>query len=150
MDNGIQLNSKVVWQCDSEGYLVSLIELSKQNGDWGKSGWLIPAGCVEIEPPTEREGFVLKWLYEQWEYEEIIPEENIEAQKSPQIDPQENLNREFIEEKEELLKAYLTAELYEDDDLRREIRLELQELEIKYSEEMEQIKTEEDLKEVSA
>lgn len=144
------MSKKIVWQCDLDGYLLSEVGLSKQNGDWGKSGWLIPAGCVEIEPLENKEGFTLRWLDEQWEYEEIISEENLEVKEIPKIDPQENLNREFVEEKEELLKAYLTAELYEDDDLKREIRSELQELEIKYFEEAGKIKIEEDLKEVQS
>lgn len=144
------MNKKNVWQCDLEGYLLSEVELSKPNGDWGKSGWLIPAGCVEIEPPAKKEGFALKWLDEEWKYEEIILEEELENEKMPEVDPQEVLNWQFVQEKEDLLKAYVTAELYEDDDLKREIRLELQELEIKYSEEAEKIKVEEELKEVQS
>lgn len=142
------MNKKNVWQCDMEGYLIGSTILSKQAGDLGKSGWLIPADCVETEPPKEKEGFTLKWLGEKWEYEKIIPEESLGMMTMPEIDFQEHLNREFVREKDELLKAYLTAELYEDDDLKQEIRSELQVLEVKYSKDAELLDQGKLLKEV--
>ena len=127
------MGKKMVWQCDSEGYLLAEIELSKKAGDVGKKGkWLIPAGCVEIEPPEMKEGFCLRWIGNEWSYEEA-PEEKVDEElKERKIEPLERLNQEFGSEKKQISSAFLTAQLRNDHSLIVELQEELQELEKDY------------------
>ena len=125
------MSLKKVWQCDEDGKLVGAIELSEVGGDFGRDGWLIPAGCVETEPPEAQEGYLLKWNEVAWEFEKIeaLSEEEVE---SPKINLRERLNQEYSKEKGELLEAFLTAQIHDDLETQYEIRSELRELEISY------------------
>lgn len=62
-----------VYQYDEKNYFKG--ELTLDSSDKSPSGtWNIPARCVEIEPPTEKEGYKRKWSGSGWEYEEIPKE----------------------------------------------------------------------------
>ena len=127
------MDRKMVWQCDSEGYLLGKIELSKKSGDIGKKGkWLIPAGCVEEEPLPMKEGFQIRWVDGKWNYEEMAEEKVAEEPIERKIEPLERLNQEFGSEKEQISSAFLTAQLRDDQELITELQEELQELEKDY------------------
>ena len=132
------MDTKTVWQCDGGGNLMEEIVLSKDTGDLGKDGWLIPAGCVEEEPPEMKEGFLLCWSDEQWSYKEI-PEPVKEEVTENKVDLQEVLNFEFIDQKRELLEAYLTAQIRGDIETQEEIQEELRDLEVDYAQKREMI-----------
>lgn len=128
------MTKKTVWQCDEEGRLVGIIELSEVGGDWGRDGWLIPAGCVETEPPEAPEEYLLRWAGSTWEIEKIeTPCKEKEAESS-RVNLRERLNQEYSKEKGELLEAFLTAQIHDDLETQYEIRSELKELEITYGE----------------
>lgn len=66
--------TKTVYQIDEKGYFDSAIILD--DSDKSPSGkWNIPARCVEIEPPAEKDGYKIKWTGAGWEYEEEPKEE---------------------------------------------------------------------------
>ena len=127
------MTEKIVWQCDENGKLIGIIELSEASGDFGRDGWLIPAGCVESEPPESQDGYWLRWDGAIWEFkkEEISSEEK--EFENPQVNLRERLNQEYSNEKSELLEAFLTAQIHDDLEIQYEIRNELKQLEIGYA-----------------
>lgn len=62
-----------VYQYDEKNYYTGFLILD--SSDKSPSGaWNIPARCVEIAPPAEKEGYKRKWSGSGWEYEEIPKE----------------------------------------------------------------------------
>lgn len=59
---------KKVCQLDEQGIYVgqTSADLSPEEADNGV--YLMPAGCVDIEPPEGKKGFVAKWTGAAWEY----------------------------------------------------------------------------------
>lgn len=59
---------KKVCQLDEQGIYVGQTDadLSPEEADNGV--YLMPAGCVDIEPPEGKKGFVAKWTGAAWEY----------------------------------------------------------------------------------
>lgn len=63
------MKTKTVYQYDDDFYFDTAIVLD--DSDKSPSGnWNIPARCVEIEPPAEKEGFKIKYVDGAWTYEE--------------------------------------------------------------------------------
>ena len=58
-----------VYQTNDSGYFVGVT--SADQDPLNPNNWLIPAGCVEIEPPAHKEGFLLFWSGGEWSYEDI-------------------------------------------------------------------------------
>lgn len=60
--------TKKVCQLNEQGIYVgvTVADLSPEEAENGV--YLMPAGCVDIEPPKEKKGFVAKWTGEGWEY----------------------------------------------------------------------------------
>lgn len=125
-----QSENKIVWQCDANGYLVGSIELSKKYGDWGKSGWLIPARCVEAVPPKPQEGFRLRWHHHQWEQEEILQE--VQEELSFEYNHRQRLNEEFQSRKRDLMESFFSAQMSENEVLQKEIQEEFSDLKLEY------------------
>ena len=59
---------KKVCQLDEQGIYVGQTDadLSPEEADNGV--YLMPAGCVDIDPPEDKKGFVVKWTDKAWEY----------------------------------------------------------------------------------
>lgn len=59
---------KKVCQLDEQGIYVGQTDadLSPEEADNGV--YLMPAGCVDTDPPEDKKGFVAKWTGEAWEY----------------------------------------------------------------------------------
>ena len=127
------MTEKTVWQCDENGKLIGIIELSEAGGDFGRDGWLIPAGCVEIEPPKAIDGYCSKWSGTIWELEKTEISSEEKERENPKINLRERLNEEYSKEKSELLEAFLTAQIHDDLAVQYEIRNELKEVEIGYA-----------------
>ena len=126
------MENKKVWQCDVDGLIVAVVELSSQAGDYGKDGWLIPAGCVEKEPPKDKDGYIQRWNGNKWEYVKIeFVEDDLPIE--PEQDSRNRLNSEFAGEKAELTAAFVTAQMRNDVITQNEIREELKELEADYA-----------------
>lgn len=63
------MKTKTVYQYDDDFYFDTAIVLD--DSDKSPSGnWNIPARCVEIAPPIEKEGFKIKYVDGAWTYEE--------------------------------------------------------------------------------
>lgn len=72
------METKNVYRYDDKNYFEHKIVLDDTDRSPVSGAWQIPAYCVEIEPPAEKEGFKIKWNGENWEYEE-------EEQKEPEL-----------------------------------------------------------------
>lgn len=67
------METRKVYQYDEKNYYKE--ELILDSSDKSPSGsWNIPARCVKVEPPVEKEGYKRKWNGSGWEYEEISKE----------------------------------------------------------------------------
>ena len=55
-----QLNDKVIYVGQTDA------DLSPEEAE--KGVYLMPAGCVDVDPPEDKKGFVAKWTGEGWEY----------------------------------------------------------------------------------
>lgn len=63
------MEKKIVYLYDDKNYFKTVLTLD--DTDRSPSGrWNVPARCVEIAPPEEKEGFKIKWNGTAWEYEE--------------------------------------------------------------------------------
>ena len=62
------MKTKTVYQYDDDFYFENAIVLD--DSDKSPSGaWQVPARCVEIAPPSEKEGFKIKYVDGAWQYE---------------------------------------------------------------------------------
>ena len=85
------MKTKTVYQYDDDFYFENAIVLD--DSDKSPSGaWQVPARCVEVAPPSEKEGFKIKWNGFAWEYEE---EEKEQEQPKPTF---EELKQQKIQE----------------------------------------------------
>lgn len=61
-------------------------ELILDNTDKSPSGrWNIPANCIEIKPPTEKEGFNITWNGTAWKYVGIPRETQLEPTEEEKL-----------------------------------------------------------------
>ena len=139
----MQPKTKTVWQVDEYGLIREVVTLSESGGDFKEGQWLIPAGCVEVEPLPEKEGYCDRWNGETWEYAEIQLTDEVEP--GEEINPPttaellNRLNGEFESLKSEITGAFLTAQIKEDLELQEELKAELEELEADYKVKKEKI-----------
>ena len=139
----MQPKTKTVWQVDEFGLIYEAVTLSERAGDYKEGQWLIPAGCVELEPLPEKEGFVNRWNGEAWEYTEIKLTDEVPEIEEQFIWTQERLmgklNAELMADKAELTDAFTTAQMRNDTMLQQELREELKELDKDYKVKLELI-----------
>ncbi len=69
------METKNVYRYDEKNYFEHKVVLDDTDRSPVSGAWQIPAYCVEIEPPAEKEGFKIKWNGSAWEYEEEEPKE---------------------------------------------------------------------------
>ena len=60
--------TKKVCQLDDQGIYVGQTEADLSPEEAENGVYLIPAGCVDVAPPEEKEGFVAKWMGDNWDY----------------------------------------------------------------------------------
>ena len=58
------MSSKIVYQTDSLGIYVGPVEAEQSPLE--KEVWLIPRGCVEVEPPAVQDNTVQRWNGQEW------------------------------------------------------------------------------------
>lgn len=63
----------IVYQTDHEGVYLGPVQADESPLEPGV--FLIPAGCVEVEPPTSPEGSFARWVNGSWVVEELPPPE---------------------------------------------------------------------------
>ncbi len=77
------MEQKIVYQLDEDGYLMGHTEADESPLEPGV--FLIPGGCVEVEPPEGKADHLLRFVGGEWAYEEIPKQE----EPAPEDDPQE-------------------------------------------------------------
>ena len=60
--------TKKVCQLDEQGIYVGQTDADLSPEEAENGVYLIPAGCVDVDPPEDKKGFVAKWTREGWEY----------------------------------------------------------------------------------
>ena len=63
---------KIVSQLDAAGYLVGPVVA--EESPLQPNTWLIPAGCIIIEPPAVPEGMRARWMIDGWHFEAVTTE----------------------------------------------------------------------------
>lgn len=93
------MTEKLVYQTDRGGFFVGAIEADPSPLETGV--FLIPAGCVEIEPPAIPEGMVARWDGSAWRLEVFRsePEPTPEPGSEPEPDPQtpEQIRQAYVD-----------------------------------------------------
>jgi hypothetical protein len=62
------MESIIVYQLDAQGYYIGEAIADKSPLD---DLYLIPAGCVEAEPPAPQEGYRIRFVNGEWAHEDI-------------------------------------------------------------------------------
>lgn len=60
--------TKKVCQLDDQGIYVGQTDADLSPEEAENGVYLMPAGCVDVTPPKEKDGFVAKWTSEEWQY----------------------------------------------------------------------------------
>ncbi len=60
--------TKKVCQLDEQGIYVGQTDADLSPEEAENGVYLMPAGCVDVTPPKEKDGFVAKWTNEEWQY----------------------------------------------------------------------------------
>lgn len=63
------MDSKIVYQTDEDGFYVGPATADQSPLEPGE--WLIPAGCVTVEPPKAPAGMACQWDGLQWRHIEV-------------------------------------------------------------------------------
>ena len=64
------METKNVYRYDDKNYFEHKVILDDTDRSPISGAWQIPAYCTEVEPPSTKEGFKIKWNGSAWEYEE--------------------------------------------------------------------------------
>lgn len=73
------MTTKTVWQTNEAGYLMGATVADACPMEAGV--WLIPAGCVEDEPPIAPPSMTCRWVDGAWAVVERPPPERTPAEK---------------------------------------------------------------------
>ena len=71
---------KKVYNYNSEGYLTHISELDDSDKCQITGVWLIPAQATDKEPLTEKEGFEVKFIVNEWKYIKLLTNEEKKIQ----------------------------------------------------------------------
>ena len=69
-----------VYNYDSKGYLTGVSELDDSDKCQITGVWLIPAQATDKEPLTEKEGFEVKFIVNEWKYIKLLTNEEKKIQ----------------------------------------------------------------------
>lgn len=64
-----------IYNYDQNGYLLGISILNNSDKDPFDDSWLIPGHATDKEPLEEKEGFKVKFVNNNWEYEKILTDE---------------------------------------------------------------------------
>ena len=65
---------------DNQGYFIGESTLDESDKCKITGDWLIPGNSTEKEPLTEKEGYTIKFVNNEWEYEKILTDEEKKIQ----------------------------------------------------------------------
>ncbi len=83
-----------LYQTNNLGHLIGVTSADKDPLDL--DNWLIPAGCVEIEPPAFKDGFLVVWSGSKWSYEAIPEPEEEPDLTQEEVKAKERADRIFL------------------------------------------------------
>ena len=107
----------------------------------GHDVYLIPANSTTVEPPEEKEGFLIVWNGSAWEYQEIpAPPEPHEPTKEEKI---AELDANYASQKSVLCEQYTDAQIHGDTETAAAIVDEMSDLDAWYDTEYQKIINEE-------
>ena len=69
-----------VYNYNNQGYLIGISELDESDKCQITGEWLIPAQATEKEPLTEKEGYEVKFINNQWQYIKLLTNEEKKIQ----------------------------------------------------------------------
>lgn len=92
------MQTKQVYQLDSNGIFIGVETSHESPLEAGK--FLIPAGCVEIEPPSFKEGQYAQWINSKW----VIKDIPIPTPEETEIKKVLTEEEKLIEQEEQLIK----------------------------------------------
>ena len=113
------MKTKTVYQYDDDFYFDTAIVLD--DSDKSPSGnWNIPARCVEIEPPAEKEGFKIKYVDGAWTYEEEKKEPEPEKPAFEELKQQKIQELKWERDRKEVEPIEYNGHTYDYDDKARD------------------------------
>ena len=113
------MKTKTVYQYDDDFYFENAIVLD--DSDKSPSGnWQIPARCVEIAPPAEKEGFKIKYVDGAWTYEEEKKEPEPEKPTFEELKQQKIQELKWERDRKEVEPIAYNGHTYDYDDKARD------------------------------
>lgn len=121
--------TKLVYTYDDDGKYTGTKTLDYTDRSPISGAWQIPAGCTEMEPPNDKDGFDIIWNGTSWMYqekeaepEEPAPTEPTAAERKAQA--ADKITEKYAPQRQELKDSLVIAMLTEDVSLQAEIKEE--------------------------
>ena len=116
------METKNVYRYDEKGYFEHKIVLDDTDRSPVSGAWQIPAYCTEVEPPSEKEGFKIKWNGVGWEYEEDTKDKEPEPPKPTfeELKQQKIQELKWERDRKEVEPIVYNGKLYDYDDKARD------------------------------
>lgn len=113
------MKTKTVYQYDDDFYFDTAIVLD--DSDKSPAGnWNVPARCVEIAPPAEKEGFKIKWDSSEWQYEAEEKEPEPHKPTFEELKQQKIQELKWERDKREVEPIAYNGKVYDYDDKARD------------------------------
>lgn len=112
------METKNVYRYDDKNYFEHKIVLDDTDRSPVSGAWQIPAYCTEVEPPSEKEGFKIKWNGVGWEYEEDTKDKEPEPPKPTfeELKQQKIQKLKWERDRKEVEPIVYNGKLYDYDD----------------------------------
>lgn len=116
------METKNVYRYDDKNYFEHKIVLDDTDRSPVSGAWQIPAYCTEVEPPSEKEGFKIKWNGVGWEYEEDTKDKEPEPPKPTfeELKQQKIQELKWERDRKEVEPIVYNGKLYDYDDKARD------------------------------
>ena len=116
------METKIVYRYDDKNYFEHKIVLDDTDRSPVSGAWQIPAYCTEVEPPSEKEGFKIKWNGVGWEYEEDTKDKEPEPPKPTfeELKQQKIQELKWERDRKEVEPIVYNGKLYDYDDKARD------------------------------
>ena len=116
------METKNVYRYDEKGYFEHKVVLDDTDRSPVSGNWQIPAYCTEVEPPSTKEGFKIKWNGEGWEYEEDTKDKEPELEKPTfeELKQQKIQELKWERDRKEVEPIAYNGHVYDYDDKARE------------------------------
>lgn len=118
--------TKIVYTYDDDGKYTGTKTLDYTDRSPISGTWQIPAGCTEMEPLEEKDGYDIIWNGTEWEYQEIPkePEPPEPTAAERKVQAADKITAKYAPQRQELKNSLVVAMLTEDVSLQAEIKEE--------------------------